>query len=361
MEILSKNSKTSQVRKEARTFMPEILAPGTGLSPLTQRSILPTNNVTTIQDILDGKRKMKDLLPSGGGDWASGWGEDVSKSYKENGDMYKRVERDLEILKTMSTPSQQEYQKWKIRVPGGTYIRDTFELATLLKRQLQSKGIKAIWVSRVAQSTRSRVEVVSDALAKTYMVESFDIYDNVKEVGSAFCVAPNTFLTCAHVIKAYNKNEKKNLDSKSVSGMIKIFLVQNGKRYDAELIDFNSTWDVALIKSDINCDSFDFDTQINVGEDILAVGSPHGFENNVTFGTVGSLDKSIYTYKGAPNYMFVDLSAFPGNSGGPIINVSNGKVVGMLTAIVSSQGDYGLNAGLPSYYLERYCIMEEIL
>jgi S1-C subfamily serine protease len=353
------NSKQPIQKKAQRTFMPEIIAPGTGLSPLTQKSVIPTNNVVTIQDILNGK---KYNLPGGGGDWSSGHGEDVSKSFREDGDAYKRKERDLEILNKMITPSQREPQKWKIRVPGGTYVRDSFELATQLKRELQNKGVKTVWVSRIAQGpTRSRVEVVSDALSKTFMVESFDIYKGVKEVGSAFCVAENTFVTCAHVIKKYNKNAEKGLDSNQISGMIKIFLVQNGKRFDAELVSFNPTWDIAILKSKVNANKFDIDTQVNVGEDILAVGSPHGFENNVTFGTIGSLDKTIYSYKEAPKYMFVDLSAFPGNSGGPIIKVSNGKIVGMLTAIVSSKGDYGLNAGLPSYYIERYCIMEGVI
>ena len=62
--------------KQARTFLPEILAPGTGLSPTTDKSVVPTNNVYTIQDVLDGR---KYTLPGGGGDWSSG--EDVSKSY----------------------------------------------------------------------------------------------------------------------------------------------------------------------------------------------------------------------------------------------------------------------------------------
>jgi len=276
--------------------------------------------------------------------------------------MYKRRERDLEILTKMTTPSQMEQQKWKVRVRGGTYVRNSFESATMLKRELQEKGIKAVWVSRIAQSsTRSKVEVVADTLAKTFMVESIDIYNNLKEIGSAFCIAENMFMTCAHVIKKYNKNTEKGLDSQSVSGMIKIFMAQNGKRYNAELVSFNAAWDIAIIKSDINVNPFEFDADIKIGEDILAIGSPHGFENNVTFGTIGSLNKGIYTYEGAPSYMFVDLSAFPGNSGGPIIKVSNGKVIGMLTAIVSSKGDYGLNAGLSSDYLERYCIMEGII
>ena len=53
-----------------------------------------------------------------------------------------------------------------------------------------------------------------------------------------------------------------------------------------------------------------------VGDEIIAIGSPHGFENNVSFGQVGSVDKTIYSHNGAPMYMFVDLSVFSGNSGG---------------------------------------------
>ncbi len=65
--------------------MPEILAPGTGLSTPTQRSVVPTNNVHTIQDVMDGR---KYELPGGGGDWSEG--EDLFHSYKEEGDLYKR-------------------------------------------------------------------------------------------------------------------------------------------------------------------------------------------------------------------------------------------------------------------------------
>ena len=61
--------------KKARTFMPEILFPGSGLSTPTNKSVVPTNNVTTIQDVLDGR---KYTIPGGGGDWSPG--EDVSKS-----------------------------------------------------------------------------------------------------------------------------------------------------------------------------------------------------------------------------------------------------------------------------------------
>ena len=115
-----------------------------------------------------------------------------------------------------------------------------------------------------------------------------------------------------------------------------------------------SSLDIALLKCDIDVEPFNIDTKISVGEDIIAIGSPHGYENNVSTGTIGSLDRKLYTYDGAPDYMFIDLSIFPGNSGGPVIKVDNGSVVGMVTLIVTSEGGYGLNAALSSSYIEKF-------
>ena len=55
-EPWNKIMKCYKINKEARTFMPEIMAPGTGLTPPTQKSVVPTNNVHTIQDVLDGRK-----------------------------------------------------------------------------------------------------------------------------------------------------------------------------------------------------------------------------------------------------------------------------------------------------------------
>ena len=342
--------------KLARTFMPEILAPGTGLSPLTNKSIVPTNNVFTIQDALEGK---KYRVPSGGGDWAEMspgmWGEDNGKSYKENGDFYKREERDFDILQNMCPTGQIITDKWKVKVPGGSRIFDSFYSANVYVKKLRDKGIGAVSINRIAQNNKAAI--ISEAMAKTFMVESLDTIKGVKEVGSAFCVGPGMFLTCAHVITKYDKNNEKaraDAENAGVSGIIKTVLVQNGQKYNAQIMKIDPILDIALLKADIDAEPFEFDNAYEVGLDVMSVGSPHGYENNVTFGTIGSLDRKIYYFDNAPNYMFVDLSAFPGNSGCPIVNVSSGKVVGMLTAIVSDVGEYGLNAGLTSNYLEQF-------
>ena len=55
------------------------------------------------------------------------------------------------------------------------------------------------------------------------------------------------------------------------------------------------------------------------------------------------------------------IGEFTGNSGGPIIREDNGKVVGMLTSIVTTSGEYGLSSALPSKYIINFCKNNGIL
>lgn len=350
--------------KTARTFMPEILAPGTGLSPVTNKSVIPTNNVTTIQDILEGKQYK---IPGAGGDWSSG--EDVSKSYKDEGDAYKRQERDLDIFKNMLIPRDGPTETWKVRVPGGSKEFSSFELANLYKKKLTDKGIPVKWMARTKQAqvqkqdssdSTDRVKIVADTMAKTFMVETLDFEEGFKLNGAAFCVSKGYFITCAHVIRKYNKNVEKNLDVSSLPNTIKVSLIQENRKFPVQVIAMNAAWDIALLKGEVPATPFKLETEALVGEEIMTIGSPHGFENNVSFGSVGGLGRKIYSYENAPDYMFVDLAAFTGNSGGPVIKQEDGSVIAMLTAIVSGSGEYGLNAGLPAEYIKSFCIMNNI-
>ena len=89
-----------------------------GLSPATQKSVQPFNNVPQIQDFLDGTTKMTDILPGGGGDWSPG--EDKDKSYKEKGDDYKRQDKDAQIIANMLDKGKEPQQQWKVKVRGGS-------------------------------------------------------------------------------------------------------------------------------------------------------------------------------------------------------------------------------------------------
>ena len=94
-----------------------------------------------------------------------------------------------------------------------------------------------------------------------------------------------------------------------------------------------------------------------IGDEIIAIGSPHGFDNNVSIGNLSAFDRSVYTYPDAPRFMFFDVSVFEGNSGGPVVLEATGKVVGMVVLVVSSSGEYGLNAGIGANIIKEFCIM----
>lgn len=348
--------KIRKIEKNARTFMPEIIAPGTGLSPSTNKGTLQFNNVSDIESIL--KNDHKYVMPNAGGNW--GRGEDLEAHYKPEGDLYKRKERDSEILNKMTQPLVDQTETWKVKIPGGSKIFPSFALVQEFKEKMRQKGVPVKWVTRIAK-TQDKVQTVTQSLQKTFKVESIDSYNAIKESGAAFCVAPNVFATCAHVVVKYDKNVETTIDLEDYADRISVFIISNGRKIPAEVIAINSAWDIALLKASIDVPPFELDTtSIQVGDEILTVGSPHGFENNVSFGNVGSLGRHIYGHQGAAQYMFVDAPVFQGNSGGPIVKVDSGEVVGMLTSIVAQNGDYGLNVGLPSYYLQNFCIMNKV-
>ena len=335
--------------------MPEILAPGTGLTPPSNRSVIPTNNVHTIQDVMNGRKYQ---LPGGGGDWSEG--EDIFHSYKDEGNDYKRKERDIAILNRMTAPSPDATEKWKVKIPGGSKILPSFALVQQYREKLKQKGVPIKWVARVAEK-QDRVQVVSGALKRTFKVESIDTYHAVKETGAAFCVAPQHFLTCAHVVVSYDKSIDAEIDLDDYADRVQVVIIQNGRRIPAKVVAMNAAWDIAILQADIDVEPFSLDiASMNIGDDILTIGSPHGFENNVSFGNIGSIGRQIYGHQGAPKYFFIDAPVFQGNSGGPIIKVDNGEVVGMLTSIVAQNGEYGLNVGLPSFYLRNFCIMNNV-
>jgi len=342
---------------QARTFMPEILAPGTGLSPVTPKSVVPFNNVITIQDILQGDKQYK--IPSGGGDWSDGWGDDTLTSYKDEGDRYKRQERDLDIMNNMMSPHNSVQEEWTVRSPGGTRVFPSFELAQQHKRKLKEKGIKSKWMARTKQAQAQpidKVELVTGSIQKTFKVETISLTEGTREIGSAFCVGNGIFITCAHVVGI----KEKVLDLFSYSNTITVNLLQAGNKYPAKIFAADTVLDVAILKAEVDAVPFELDLTVDAGDDVMTIGSPLGFENNVSFGNVGSINRTIYPREGAAKYMFVDSAVFSGNSGGPIVKTNNSKVVGMLTAIVTKSGDYGLNIGLPASYIQKFCIINNV-
>jgi serine protease Do len=137
--------------------------------------------------------------------------------------------------------------------------------------------------------------------------------------------------------------------------------LSDGREYPAKIVGRDELTDVAVLR--IEADglapaSFADSDQLEVGEWVVAIGSPFGFSNTVTAGIVSAkgrtgLGLAAQGDDGRPQQIFqdfiqTDAAINPGNSGGPLLNL-DGKIVGVNTAIASRTGGYqGLGFAIPS-------------
>jgi serine protease Do len=124
-----------------------------------------------------------------------------------------------------------------------------------------------------------------------------------------------------------------------VEGADKITVtLSNGKTYDAEVLGRDPTFDLAVIKikpdSDLTTLQLGDSESIEVGEWVVAIGNPYGFEHTVTVGVISAKNRSIHAQDvNFDGFLQTDAAINPGNSGGPLIDM-DGRVVGINTAII---------------------------
>ncbi len=123
----------------------------------------------------------------------------------------------------------------------------------------------------------------------------------------------------------------------------------NRREYTAELIGADERTDIALLKIDANdlpTVTLGDSSDLNVGQWVLAIGSPFGFEYTATQGIVSALSRSLPDGNYVP-FIQTDVAVNPGNSGGPLFD-TDGRVVGVNSQIYSRSGGYqGLSFAIP--------------
>jgi len=166
--------------------------------------------------------------------------------------------------------------------------------------------------------------------------------------GSGFLVSADGYImTNAHVVK----------------GADKITAVLNdGKEMEATLIGADAHTDIAVIK--IEGKDFPFlplgnSDEMDIGEWVIAIGSPFQLEASVTVGVVSAKGRQNLKITDFEDFIQTDAAINPGNSGGPLINL-NAEVIGINTAIVSRSGGYmGIGFAIPSNLAKN--IMNQII
>ncbi|KAA0219468.1 MAG: DegQ family serine endoprotease [Lautropia sp.] len=157
----------------------------------------------------------------------------------------------------------------------------------------------------------------------------------VRGEGSGFIVDPNgIILTNAHVVS----------DAKVVT--VKL---TDRREFSAKVLGTDPKTDIAVLKIDaknLPVVPLGSARDLQVGEWVLAIGSPFGFENSVTVGVVSAKRRSLPDDGYVP-FIQTDVALNPGNSGGPLFD-SRGQVVGINSQIFSRTGGYqGLSFAIP--------------
>ena len=157
-------------------------------------------------------------------------------------------------------------------------------------------------------------------------------------VGSGFIVSPQGYiLTNYHVVEDA---------SRITVGM------QSGEKYRGEVVGFDPETDVAVIKISVQKDlptvTLGDSNAAQVGDWVLAMGSPFGLDQTVTAGIISKKERESPYFNVFQRFLQTDAAINRGNSGGPLVNM-RGEVIGMNSQIATSTGDYnGIGFALPS-------------
>lgn len=212
---------------------------------------------------------------------------------------------------------------------------------THLSKELSPTVVNISSTRSVSPSSQQRFQGAPDEFQDMFqqffgMPFSQEDYDT-ESLGSGFIISTDGYImTSNHVIQDADEIIVRTID---------------GDEYTAKMVGADPGSDLALLKiepeSELMPAKFGSSTDLLVGEWVVAIGAPFGFDYSVTAGIVSAKGRPLQTEKYVP-FIQTDVAINPGNSGGPLFNM-RGEVVGINAQIVSRSGGYlGLSFAIPS-------------
>jgi serine protease Do len=219
-------------------------------------------------------------------------------------------------------PSKYKKREFYFSIPEGSDISEGIQ--KFLKKDLKD-----------LPDIRGRIEVIPGPYVYPY--------DDSRQYGLGAGIivdADGYIVTVSHLVEKADE--------------IKVTL-SDGREFDAKLIGSDSKTGIAVIKikaDGLTSAKLGDSEQLSVGEVILAIGHPYGFENTVSLGIISGLGRTanITEYD---NLIQTDAVINPGSSGGALVN-TNGEVVGMNIAMLSEGREYqGIGFAIPINTVKR--------
>jgi serine protease Do len=158
-----------------------------------------------------------------------------------------------------------------------------------------------------------------------------------QSLGSGVIVSPNGYIiTNNHVIERADEIRVTLMDRRS---------------FNARMIGSDPKTDIAVVKIDaenLPVIQWGDSDVLQVGEFVLAIGSPYGLTHTVTMGIISAVGRANVGIAEYEDFIQTDSAINPGNSGGPLVNIE-GQMIGINTAIFSRSGGYqGIGFAVPS-------------